>query len=195
MPRDITPEKSSWTPPTWIFRIVIILLIAWWVSQQAPPEPQRGAAPAPEENARFEPSIPVPVEPATETDADNDSPAATTRESKPTPRIEARTNDSLIIPKVTIKDQSGRVVYQGEIDLGPTLERIERGEKLSHRNDGSTFRNLERRLPKKPAGYYTEYVHPTPGLNGPGPQRIVIGEQGETYYTADHYGTFRKVPE
>ncbi|WP_407082811.1 ribonuclease domain-containing protein [Pseudomonas germanica] len=38
--------------------------------------------------------------------------------------------------------------------------------------------------------YYTEYVHPTPGIAGPGPQRIVVGKGGEMYYTADHYKTF-----
>lgn len=41
-----------------------------------------------------------------------------------------------------------------------------------------------------PVGYYTEYVHPTPGILGPGPQRIVVGQGGEMYYTADHYKTF-----
>ncbi|QBX42044.1 hypothetical protein E4T63_16210 [Pseudomonas fluorescens] len=45
-------------------------------------------------------------------------------------------------------------------------------------------------LPQKPAGYYTEYVHPTAGIAGLGPQRIVVGKGGEMYYTADHYKTF-----
>lgn len=35
-----------------------------------------------------------------------------------------------------------------------------------------------------------EYVHPTPGVDGPGPQRIVVGKCGEMYYTADHYEAF-----
>jgi filamentous hemagglutinin len=38
--------------------------------------------------------------------------------------------------------------------------------------------------------YYHEYVHPTPGVNGTGVQRIVIGNGGEYYYTPDHYKTF-----
>ena len=67
------------------------------------------------------------------------------------------------------------------------------GERLRFPNDGATFQNRERRLPKQPAGYYKEYVHPTPGLSGPGPQRIVMGQQGETYYTPDHYRTFQRV--
>ena len=57
-------------------------------------------------------------------------------------------------------------------------------------NDGSTFRNREGRLPSKPNGYYTEYVHPTPGIGGPGPQRVVSGGGGEMYFTPDHYNTF-----
>jgi filamentous hemagglutinin len=31
---------------------------------------------------------------------------------------------------------------------------------------------------------------PTPGVSGPGPQRIVTGKNGEMYYTPDHYDTF-----
>ena len=41
------------------------------------------------------------------------------------------------------------------------------------------------RQPVKPYEYYTEYVHPTPGIKGPGPQRIVTGKSGEMYYTVD----------
>jgi len=78
-------------------------------------------------------------------------------------------------------------------DIGATLERIRRGERLDFSHDGSIFENRERRLPKRPAGYYREYVHPTQVLDGPGPQRIVVGKQGETYYTADHYRTFQRI--
>jgi guanyl-specific ribonuclease Sa len=100
-----------------------------------------------------------------------------------------------IIPAQTIRDLDGDVAYRGDVDVTATLARIKAGELLEHRNDGSTFANRERRLPRKPAGYYKEYVHPTPGLDGPGPQRIVVGEQGETYYTPDHYESFRRLDE
>jgi guanyl-specific ribonuclease Sa len=93
----------------------------------------------------------------------------------------------------TIRDLEGKVAFQGEIDVGTTLARIQAGTLLDFPNDGATFQNRERRLPRKPAGYYKEYVHPTPGLRGPGPQRIVAGEGGEFYYTPDHYRTFRKL--
>lgn len=98
---------------------------------------------------------------------------------------------------VTIVDnRTDRVVQRGRIELGPTLDRIARGEHFPHRNDGAVFQNRplpgknSPELPRRPQGYYHEYVHPTPGISGPGPQRIVIGQDGETYYTPDHYETF-----
>lgn len=75
-----------------------------------------------------------------------------------------------------------------------TLDRIQAGEKFPHRNDGSVFQNKEGLLPPKPDGYYREYVHPTPGVQGPGAQRVVTGQGGEAYYTPDHYRTFIPVP-
>jgi len=97
------------------------------------------------------------------------------------------------IKNQTIRDLDGRVVYKGTIDLKPTLDRIGRGEANRHRNDGTTFQNRENRLPRKPAGYYKEYVNPTPGENGPGPQRIIIGKEDEVWYTPDHYKTFKQI--
>ncbi len=94
---------------------------------------------------------------------------------------------------VTIRDLDGRVEFQGTVDLAPTLERIERGDRLRFAHDGSKFANREGRLPHKPAGYYHEFVHPTPGISGPGPQRIIVGREGEIYYTHDHYQTFLRI--
>ncbi|WP_333903629.1 ribonuclease domain-containing protein, partial [Achromobacter insolitus] len=97
------------------------------------------------------------------------------------------------IDGVKVVDQKTGQVLQGTVDLGPTLDRIKSGGSYPHRNDGSIFQNRARDLPPKPAGYYTEYVHPTPGVSGPGPQRIVVGKGGEMYYTADHYRTFIQI--
>ncbi len=97
------------------------------------------------------------------------------------------------IPDVTIRDLEGKIAYQGVVNLSATLERIERGERLAFRNDGAAFGNREGRLPRKPDGYYEEWVHPTPKLSGPGPQRIVTGKGGEIFYTADHYKSFRQL--
>ena len=74
------------------------------------------------------------------------------------------------------------------------MARIEAGEKLSRfGHDGITFENREKRLPHKPKGYYHEYVHPTTGVSGPGPQRVILGEEGEIWFTHDHYRTFKRV--
>lgn len=96
------------------------------------------------------------------------------------------------VANATIKDQDGRTVYAGSIDLAPTVARIRAGKRLSFSHDGIVFENREKRLPPQPTGYYHEYVHPTPKVGGPGPQRVVLGKAGEVYYTADHYRTFRR---
>lgn len=80
-------------------------------------------------------------------------------------------------------------------EVAPTIDRIQSGAKFPHRNDGTTFQNREGRLPQPEqptliGGYYTEYVVPTPGVNGPGAQRLIFGAGGEIYYTGDHYLTF-----
>lgn len=100
-----------------------------------------------------------------------------------------------VVRNATILDRDGNVVYRGEVDLSPTIARIKAGRKLPEfRNDGSVFQNREGRLPRQPAGYYREWVHPTPKLlPSPGPQRIVAGQGGEFYYTADHYETFQRL--
>ena len=85
---------------------------------------------------------------------------------------------------------TGKSLNINSVDLRPALERIAAGKRNSHRNDGSVFRNSAHKLPKKPTGYYHEYVVPTDGIRGPGPQRLVIGRDGETYYTWDHYESF-----
>jgi len=77
----------------------------------------------------------------------------------------------------------------GLVHVRTTIDRINRGGVFPHRNDGSIFLNREGLLPKRPAGYYREFVHPTPGMHV-GKQRIVQGSSGELYYTADHYKSF-----
>jgi filamentous hemagglutinin len=101
--------------------------------------------------------------------------------------------DSLIVPDVRLTDENGDVVYRGDVDLRPTLDRIERGQRLRFAHDGIVFENRERRLPAKPAGYYHEFVQPTPNESGPGGQRLVIGREGEVYYSPDHYRTFERI--
>jgi len=74
-----------------------------------------------------------------------------------------------------------------------TLGLIERGGPFPYRKDGTVFGNRERLLPPNPRGYYREYTVPTPGSRDRGARRIVAGEQGERYYTADHYRSFKRI--
>jgi filamentous hemagglutinin len=100
------------------------------------------------------------------------------------------------IEGATVVDRRTGKIFNGTVDLRPTLDRIAAGRSFPHRNDGSIFQNRPFRgtrtpgLPVKPGGYYREFVHPTPGVSGPGPQRIIVGQGGEIYYTPDHYRTF-----
>ena len=84
-------------------------------------------------------------------------------------------------------------------DLPPearaTLQLIEDGGPFPYRRDGVVFGNYEKRLPLKKRGYYHEYTVPTPGLTHRGPRRIVAGNEGERYYTADHYNSFRRIQQ
>ena len=100
-----------------------------------------------------------------------------------------------IVCGATVKPR-GRPDMVGNVDVGPTLDRIQRGGTNPHRNDGTEYQNRPPQgqttpaLPVQRPGYYTEYVHPTPGVPNAGPQRIVTGKAGELYYTPDHYTTF-----
>lgn len=99
----------------------------------------------------------------------------------------------LVVRGVEVRDLDGRVAWSGDVDLTPHLARIERGERDPHRNDGGIFHNRERLLPERPTGHYREYVIRTPGINHAGPQRLVIGSDGEIFYTHDHYRSFQRM--
>ncbi|MFM7582932.1 MAG: ribonuclease domain-containing protein [Caldilinea sp.] len=74
-----------------------------------------------------------------------------------------------------------------------TLARIENEGPFPFRQDGTTFQNRERLLPRQPTGYYREYTVVTPGASNRGARRIVGGAQGERYYTDNHYDSFARI--
>jgi ribonuclease T1 len=76
-----------------------------------------------------------------------------------------------------------------------TLELIKRGGPFPYRRDGIVFQNRENLLPAQPRSYYREYTVPTPGERTRGARRIVAGQPGEYYYTADHYRSFLRIKE
>ncbi|MFD4482956.1 MULTISPECIES: ribonuclease domain-containing protein [unclassified Streptomyces] len=74
-----------------------------------------------------------------------------------------------------------------------TLRLIDDGGPFPYEKDGSVFGNFEGELPKQRRGYYREYTVRTPGERDRGARRIVTGSGGETYYTDDHYASFKAV--
>ena len=82
---------------------------------------------------------------------------------------------------------------QEETDgITATLAAIEAGGELPYDQDGTTFQNREGLLPDREQGYYREYTVVTPGSDDRGARRLVIGEDGDTWYTRDHYDSFVK---
>jgi len=76
-----------------------------------------------------------------------------------------------------------------------TLALIRQGGPYPYTRDGVPFGNFERILPRKASGYYREYTVPTPGESDRGARRIVAGQAGDKYYTADHYESFKFIAE
>jgi len=76
-----------------------------------------------------------------------------------------------------------------------TLALIRAGGPFPYEEDGGTFGNRERILPRQPSGYYREYTVLTPGESDRGPRRIVGGADGDLYWTTDHYASFRQIEE
>jgi ribonuclease T1 len=74
-----------------------------------------------------------------------------------------------------------------------TVALIDQGGPFPYRQDGTVFNNAEGRLPARPTGYYREYTVTTPGSSDRGTRRLILGQRGDLYYTADHYATFRQV--
>ena len=74
-----------------------------------------------------------------------------------------------------------------------TLELIASGGPYPFDRDGLVFQNREALLPDFPRGHYREFTVITPGESTRGARRIVAGADGELYYTADHYNSFREI--
>lgn len=79
------------------------------------------------------------------------------------------------------------------VQVRETLALVDGGGRLPYARDGTTFNNFEGLLPARPPGYYREYTVPTPGERDRGARRLVVGADGDIYYTDDHYRSFRQV--
>jgi ribonuclease T1 len=78
-------------------------------------------------------------------------------------------------------------------EAAETMRLIEARGPFPYRQDGAVFENREGILPEADRGYYHEYTVETPGSADRGARRIVVGNQGEAYWTDDHYASFRRI--
>jgi ribonuclease T1 len=79
-----------------------------------------------------------------------------------------------------------------------TDQLIHSGGPFPYARDGVVFVNREKRLERKPRGYYHEYTVPTPGARDRGARRIICGgdtptEPDACFYTEDHYNSFHRI--
>jgi len=98
--------------------------------------------------------------------------------------------------------QAKEIISAGEIevrDLPPEaralLQLIKKGGPFAYAQDGTVFSNREGLLPARPRGFYHEYTVKTPGARDRGARRIIAGQNGEYYYTEDHYRSFKRIRE
>lgn len=77
--------------------------------------------------------------------------------------------------------------------VNATLDRIQAGSRHPYTQDGTVFRNRDELLPLRRNNYYHEYTVETPGAGNRGTRRIVVGEQGEVYYSHEHYRDFNRI--
>lgn len=171
--------------------LAALAYVAW--SERQTPAVEPGLAPASRPAGAAE--APRTQEPASRRSAASPSESPATADAPrggDEPRGASRGDNARgpVMRDQRIHDEQGRLVYTGDVDLGPVFARIAAGDHDSHRNDGTTFGNREGRLPRQPRGYYTEWVVRTDGVRGVGPQRLITGRNGEAYYTPDHYETF-----
>ena len=79
-----------------------------------------------------------------------------------------------------------------------TDQLIHSGGPFPYARDGVVFGNYEKRLERRPRGYYHEYTVPTPGARNRGARRIICGgnpptEPDACFYTEDHYNSFHRI--
>jgi filamentous hemagglutinin len=68
-----------------------------------------------------------------------------------------------MIDGVSVVDRATGNVYQGTVDIQPTLDRIANGVKYPSRNDGATFGNNEGLLPQQPSATTLNILCPRRG--------------------------------
>ena len=176
---------------------LLLLLLYWWINGSAPPElPTAQVDPAVRSTATVMTTESTPhtatTVPAIVTTEGRAALAATATD-QPLPTATTPPNPTGVLPSNRSNAPPGMALIALD-ELPPealdTLALIEENGPFPFNRDGITFQNREGLLPPKARNYYREYTVITPGESDRGARRIVAGEAGERYYTADHYASF-----
>ena len=174
---------------TWKHRLqlaagVLLVLVALWLVLGNPTDDGEGGAAGSSTTASSS-SRSATSSVATPSSTRRSTPSSTGRTTPSSPTGE-RTPDSGL-PTIAASElpREGR----------ETLRLIHRGGPFPYDRDGITFQNRERILPAQPRGYYAEYTVPSPGESDRGARRLVAGDDGDVYFTDDHYRSFRQGEE
>ena len=132
---------------------------------------------------------------------DEPSEDSTTVQSAPPVVITSEAEGETVAPEISraspkfiqYSDLPSVLVTQLPGEALDTLDLIASDGPYPFDRDGLTFENREGILPDFPPGHYEEYTVVTPGESDRGARRIVAGSDGELYYTADHYDSFREI--
>lgn len=203
MSRQNRPGARSMQSVIWL--VVLLMLFAFYYFYTRQPAPAPATAPTatpalaaadaatapPVQNSAAPTAIPATA-PAPDPTVTVSAPTATSepqavaRGAKATPtRGPPATIDGL--PTITPDELPPEALE--------TLALIDDGGPFPFSRDGIVFQNREGLLPRQPGGYYHEYTVITPGSSDRGARRIIAGEEGERYYTDDHYASFYVVVE
>lgn len=128
------------------------------------------------------------------TEAGTDTAAATGPQAATSPATTSPSSrHARLAPTTPTSDLPTVTVAQLPPEGIDTLALIAAGGPFPFERDGARFQNRERILPARPSGFYVEYTVITPGEDDRGARRIVAGDDGSRFYTADHYDSFREV--
>lgn len=94
---------------------------------------------------------------------------------------------------VRFSDLPPVLVTELPLEALDTLDLIAAGGPFPFDRDGLTFQNREGLLPERAPGHYREFTVITPGEPTRGARRVVAGDDGELFYTDDHYRSFFEI--
>ncbi len=171
----VSGVTRSWRRGSWI--AVSLVLAAWLAIVLGSCGPQSAGPASPTQAETHSPAtFPASAQPMP---SDDPSPTSTDSPSPPT------TDPVSGLPFIELADLPPEALE--------TLGLIDEGGPFPFDRDGITFQNREELLPDERGGYYREFTVISPELSHRGPRRIVAGEEGERYYTADHYESFERI--